>query len=112
MTVSTFELVQRIEAHVLAIRRAPYYAACAGRSSIVIAEQALAAVVAGRELTKYPVVREKRDPNDYRGPYPAPGQTVMLCPTESKMMLFNFRPCQMLECDGCSLRISREEATT
>lgn len=63
-------------------------------------------------MTDYPVRREKRNPDDYRGPHPSPGQTVMLCPTESKMMLFNFRPGQMLECDQCGFRISREEATT
>ncbi len=63
-------------------------------------------------MTDYPVRREKRDPDSYRGPRPSPGQTVMLCPTESKMMLFNFRPNEMLECDKCGFRISREEATT
>lgn len=45
--VSTFDLVKRIEEHVLAIRRAPYYAAVRGRQGIVIAERALALVVAG-----------------------------------------------------------------
>lgn len=111
MRYSTFDLIKRIEKHVLAIRSEPYYVACAGREHIVVAEHALAAVVAG-QTAMYPIERPKRDPNDYHGPRPAPGQTVMLCPTESKMMLFNFRPFQMLECAGCSLRISREEATS
>lgn len=44
--VSTFELIQRIEKHVLALRRAPFSAALAGRANVVIAERALAAVVA------------------------------------------------------------------
>ena len=60
----------------------------------------------------FPIRRPKRDPKDYRGPRPSPGQTVMLCPTEHKMMLFNFRPFQMLECDVCGFRISRKDATT
>ncbi len=47
MKVSTFDLIKRIEQHVLAIRRAPYYAAVDGRAHIVVAEHALAAVVAG-----------------------------------------------------------------
>lgn len=59
----------------------------------------------------FPVRRPKPEHSDYHGPRPAPGQTVMLCPTEHKMMLFNFRPGQMLECDECGFRISREEAT-
>ncbi len=109
--VSTFDLVKRIEQHILAIRRAPYYAACGGRAHIAVAEQALAAVVAGQpELDEYPIRRPKRN-QDYHGPRPGPGQTVMLCPTEHKMMLFNFRPFQMLECNECGFRISREEAT-
>lgn len=112
MNVSTFDLIKRIEEHVLVIQRAPYYAALAGHSSIVIAEQELAAVVAGKQLNEYPIRREKRPYSDYHGPRPKPGQTVMLCPTEHKMMLFNFRPFQMLECDGCGFRISREKATT
>ena len=40
----------------------------------------------------FPIRRPKRDPKDYRGPRPSPGQTVMLCPTEHKLMLFNFPP--------------------
>lgn len=62
-------------------------------------------------MMQFPIRREKRDPQEYRGPRPRPGQTVMLCPTESRMMLFNFQPNEMLQCDGCGLRISREEAT-
>lgn len=60
----------------------------------------------------YPVRRPKRDPKEYRGPKPKPGQTVMLCPTEGKMMLFAFKPFQMLECVKCGFRISREDATS
>ena len=63
-------------------------------------------------MTDYPVRREKRDRKDYRGPRPKPGQTVMLCPTEHKMMLFKFCPLDLLECVACGFRISREEATT
>ena len=46
MKVSTFDLIKRIEEHVLAIRRAPYYAAVACHENMVIAERELAAVVA------------------------------------------------------------------
>ena len=65
---STFDLIKRIEAHVLAIRRAPFSAAISGRGSIVIAEQELAAVVAigatcrfcGRAGTSNPEECKKR----------------------------------------------------
>ena len=63
-------------------------------------------------MTDYPVRREKRDPQDYRGPRPKPGQTVMLCPTEHKMMLFNFCPLDLLECDGCGYHIAREDTVS
>ncbi len=61
---------------------------------------------------RFPIRREKRDRNDYHGPRPGPGQTVMLCPTESRMMLFKFCPLDLLECIQCGFHISREEATS
>ena len=50
--VSTFDLIKRIEEHVLAIRRAPFSSVIVCRSSVVIAEQALASVVAHRVKDK------------------------------------------------------------
>ncbi len=59
----------------------------------------------------FPIRRPKRNPSDYRGPKPGVGQTVMLCPTECRMVLFSFQPDEMLECESCGFRISREDAT-
>lgn len=60
-------------------------------------------------MTEYPVRREKRDPKDYRGPRCQPGQTVMLCPVERRMMCFKFCPLDLLECDGCGFHIARKD---
>lgn len=60
-------------------------------------------------MTKYPVRREKRNKNDYRGPRCSPGQTVMLCPVERKMTCFEFRPDDMLRCVGCQFSIARKD---
>lgn len=60
-------------------------------------------------MTDYPVVRPKRNRNDYRGPRCAPGQTPMLCPVERKMTCFEFGPRDLLRCLGCGFMISRKE---
>lgn len=55
----------------------------------------------------FPILRLKRDPHAYRGPRPAPGQTVMICPVEARFRLFDFTPDDGLRCVACSYYITR-----
>ena len=64
--------------------------------------------LAGREPTEYPVVREKRDPKGYRGPIPAPGQTVAMCGGPcARFTLFDFTPEETVRCIECSWEVPR-----
>lgn len=58
---------------------------------------------------EFPIRRPKRNKQDYKGPRPRPGQTVMLCPVEARMSVFSFTPGETLRCEGCSFEIAREE---
>ena len=60
-------------------------------------------------MSDYPIIRKKRDPKDYRGPRPKPGQTVMLCPIESAHRVFDFTPDDQLKCTSCGFNIARED---
>ena len=57
----------------------------------------------------YPIRRPKPSKHDYKGPRPKPGQTVMLCPVEARMRVFQFTPRETLRCEDCSFEIAREE---
>lgn len=57
-----------------------------------------------------PVERQRPDRNRHWGvPHGKPGFTNMLCPTENKLMRFEFLPDNRLECTGCGLRIHRDD---
>ncbi len=56
---------------------------------------------------EFPVIRKKRDPRGYRGPRPAPGQTVALCPSCNKFTLFAFTKEETVRCVECSWEVSR-----
>lgn len=60
-------------------------------------------------MNKFPIRRPKRDPKDYSGPKPKPGQTAMLCPVDKKYTVFSFTLDDSLQCANCGYKISRSE---
>lgn len=62
---------------------------------------------------KFPVERPRPDPRRYFGvPRGRPGFTNMICPTENKLMEWEFMPDNKLRCTGCTRTITREDATS
>jgi len=43
-----------------------------------------------------------------RHPHPAPGQTLMFCPTCRRFTLWDFTPDDRLRCTGCTREEERE----
>ena len=60
-------------------------------------------------MGQFPQVRQPRPRRDYRGPRAKPGETVMLCPVERRMMVFAFVLGERLRCKGCTFEVAIED---
>src|SRR3990167_2188005 len=57
---------------------------------------------------EFPIQHPRRLPWQNSSGPPKPGQTIMLCPTERRYMVWEFLPDEFLRCTGCGYEISRE----